>query len=428
MIRAIPVDHDSRFVGQAVLLREWFLDSMTVVPIISLVGAVVLAWIMDWVDEYIMTQGGSAASLFGSTASAISVTSVIASSMLSFLAVVFSVALVALQLANQQFSPRVLHTFTQSTTVKVMLGLSTGTFAYALLILFGGIASDEPSSPLSAVTVAVILVFVTIIVFVLFVKKIVIMIHVGHLISIVAEETYESIVDEFPLEGAYRECRDFALGEPCQVIPYRSRKSWYPLPRGPEGAFLAVSTEHLVQLAEQDRCVIRVLPKTGDYIVEGDPIVEVYGDAELKPEKCLSTFFVGPERTVLQDPAYGMRSLVDMALQALSPAVNAPTTATQVIYRLSTLLQVIANRPVPTGYYSDTKDHVRVIRPMRAWDEYVDLAFTEIIEFGATSSQVCMAVQHAFGRLLANVPPNLQEPLLKQQRKLQAAADCSAEG
>jgi uncharacterized membrane protein len=420
MVRAIRVDDYNKFTRMLVLLREWFLDSLTLVPVLCLIGAGLLAWIMFNIETSILEQADTFASLFGSTASAISVTSVIASSMLSFLAVVFSVTLVALQLANQQFSPRVLRTFIRSTIVKVMLGLSTGTFAYALLILYFGIKTEDATTPFPTVSVAVLLVFVTTIFFVVFVKKILTMMRVGYIISMIANETHESIQDVFPPEEAYRQCPEVMLGKPYQVIHYAKGGRLSPLPREGQGVFLAVDNGHLVQLAQKQNGTIRVLPHTGEYIINGDPVLEVYGDAEMPPKECLSTFFVEPERSIQQDPAYGFRALVDIALQALSPAVNAPTTATQVIYRLTALLLAIARRPAPTGYYADKTNIVRLVRPTTDWEAYVDLAFEEIIEFGATSSQVRHTLQLSFEHLLEETPPDLHEPLQKQQQRLSA--------
>ncbi len=425
MIEAIIVDDSKRYVELRVLLREWYLDSLTLVPMLCLLGAVILTWIMKGLQDYLLDWVNAPTWLFGSTGAAISVTSVIASSMLSFLAVVFSVTLVALQLASQQFTPRVLRTFIRSPIVKIMLGLSVGTFAYSVLILFFGISRSEAIEPVLAIAVDVVLVFIATIYFVIFVKEILTMIRIGYIISIVAEETHDAIQDVFPPQSSYRQCSsDLLLEQPNQLIHYQTGKPFLFGPSAQQGVFVSVSSQHLVQLARKHGCLIKTLPDTGDFIVNGDPVLEVYGDVELSSQDCLATFFVEPERTIQDDPAYGFRALVDIGLQALSPAVNAPTTATQVIYRLVALLLTMSKRPTPTGYFADTDNIVRLVRPTMAWDEYVDLAFGEIIEFGATSSQVCHTLQWAFNRLLVNVPPDFQEPLQKQQRRLQAAESC----
>ncbi len=173
--------------------------------------------------------------------------------------------------------------------------------------------------------------------------------------------------------------------------------------------------------------MIRVLPRTGDYVVEGQPVIEVRGGVDLSPEECLSTFSVEPERTVDQDPACGFRALVANALQALSPAGNAPTTGTQVIQRLTSLLLDIARRPMPTGYYADRDGVARLARPVMGWGEYVDLAFGEIVDYGASSSQVRESLAAALDYLQREVPEDCRPPLAEQHQRLARAAGMPAE-
>ena len=98
---------------------------------------------------------------------------------------------------------------------------------------------------------------------------------------------------------------------------------------------------------------------------------------------------IDEQRSLTQDAAYGFRMLVDIALQALSPAVNAPTTAHQVIYRLTNLLAMISQRPQPTGLCVDENHQVRLLPPVYSWEAYVKLAFSEIIHYGGERSLRC---------------------------------------
>jgi uncharacterized membrane protein len=164
--------------------------------------------------------------------------------------------------------------------------------------------------------------------------------------------------------------------------------------------------------------VLRVIPQHGDYVIQGDPMVEVYGNSGLKAEEVLAAFEVEPERTVNQDPAYGVRILVDIALQALSPAVNAPTTATQVIYRLVNLLAIIAQKPAPTGLFADHEGQLRLVRPTRTWEDYVDLAFSEIRFYGADQPQPARQLSRALDYLLEKAPDGCQAALERQKELL----------
>ena len=419
MVKALIVDDSKRYPYLRILIRERFLNSLAVVPIASLVVAVLLAWAARSADRYLIMYPDESAWFVGTTSSVIAVTSVIATSMLSFLAVVFSITLVALQLASQQFSPRVLRIFARSTVVKVTLGLFIATFAFSLVMLSEATRREETTAPLVSLSVAILLVFTSIVVFVEFVKTIINMMRIGNIISIVADETRAAIIDNFLPEMAYAECEARPLEHPIQIIVYDKPPASPLVSRDLQGVLEAISDVRLVQLARQYNCVLRVLPQTGEYLVSGTPVVEVYGPAALDPRQVLAAFMVGPERTIFQDPAFGFRALVDIAAQALSSAINAPTTASQVIDRLTDLLLEIARRPAPSGYYVDEKCVLRLARPVFTWPEYVDLAFSEIIEYGGTASQVHQRLLGAFEQLLKEIPETYRPAIEQQRRKLE---------
>ena len=419
MVKALIVDDSKRYPYLRILIRERFLNSLAVVPIAGLVVAVLLAWAARSADRYLIMYPDESAWFVGTTSSVIAVTSVIATSMLSFLAVVFSITLVALQLASQQFSPRVLRIFARSTVVKVTLGLFIATFAFSLVMLSEATRREETTAPLVSLSVAILLVFTSIVVFVEFVKTIINMMRIGNIISIVADETRAAIIDNFLPEMAYAECEACSLEQPIQIIYYENPPASPLVSRDLQGVLEAISDVRLVQLARQYNCVLRVLPQTGEYLVSGTPVVEVYGPAALDPRQVLAAFMVGPERTIFQDPAFGFRALVDIAAQALSSAINAPTTASQVIDRLTDLLLEIARRPAPSGYYVDEKCVLRLARPVFTWPEYVDLAFTEIIEYGGTASQVHQRLLGAFEQLLKEIPETYRPAIEQQRRKLE---------
>ena len=118
-----------------------------------------------------------------------------------------------------------------------------------------------------------------------------------------------------------------------------------------------------------------MLAGVGDYVSEGQPVAEVHPQRDDAPagapgdEEILRSFDVGPERTLYQDPSYGLRELVDVGVQALSSAVNAPTTAVQVIDRLEDILRQIAVLPEPTGLVADDRGDVRLALRSSSWDE-----------------------------------------------------------
>jgi uncharacterized membrane protein len=110
------------------------------------------------------------------------------------------------------------------------------------------------------------------------------------------------------------------------------------------------------------------------------------------------------ERTFDQDPKYPIRLLVDIAIKALSPAINDPTTAVQTIDQIEDLLRRLGQRDLDAGYICDTRGIVRLIIPMPRWDDYLRLAFDEIRQYGATSVQVMRRLRSALLGLMSSLP------------------------
>jgi uncharacterized membrane protein len=405
--------------------REWLQDSLFVVPLLFLIGAILLALALRRVDHYLVSIPGVPAWWLGNTGTVVSVTTVISSSMPAFLAVVFSVALVALQLASQQYSPRVLRTFERSGMTKVTLSLFMATFVFSMVLLSAELRAARQQVTLVSVMVAVLLVFASLIVFVAFLRAVLIMLRVAYTITNIADETRQAIQHQFPPEHSYVLCQVEPPGKPDQVIGYGRPPRRLFASRRTQGVLQAIQTATLVGIARRHGCVLRVIPRHGDYVIQGDPLVEVYGASGLEAAGVLAAFQVGPERTVSQDPAYGLRILVDVALQALSPAVNAPTTATQVIYRLTDLLAVIAQKPAPTGLLADHEGQLRLVRPTYTWEDHVDLAFDEIRFYGIDQPQTRHQLSRSLDYLLETTPEGCRAALERQKGLLSEAIENS---
>jgi len=256
-------------------------------------------------------------------------------------------------------------------------------------------------------------------------RAILVMLRVAYTISDIAGETRQAIERQFPPEDAYVRCQAEPMGVPDQVIGYERPPRRLFAARHAQGVLQAIQTASLVQIAYRSGCVLRVIPRHGDYVVQGDPLVEVYGASGLEAGGVLAAFHVGPERTITQDVAYGLRILVDIALQALSPAVNAPTTATQVLYRLTDLLAVIARKPAPTGLYVDSEGQLRLVRPVHTWEDYVDLAFDEIRFYGIDQPQTRGQLSRSLDYLLDTVPEGCRAALERQKELLSEAIENS---
>ena len=135
--------------------------------------------------------------------------------------------------------------------------------------------------------------------------------------------------------------------------------------------------------------------------------LRVYGVAAPPPlEHLRGLFVIGEERTIEQDPAFALRILVDIAVRALSPAVNDPTTAVQVLGAIEDLLLLIGESDLHgRGQLRDRDGTLRVLVETRGWEDLLALALTEIREYGATATQVTRRTRALLDRLEARVRP-----------------------
>jgi uncharacterized membrane protein len=161
-----------------------------------------------------------------------------------------------------------------------------------------------------------------------------------------------------------------------------------------------LDVEALVGLARQASGTIVMAAAVGDTLVEGTEILRVHGARTLLPEDALlRAVRLGPERTFEQDPKYPIRLLVDVAIKALSPAINDPTTAVQTIDQLEDLLRRLGAGKLDAGHACDETGVLRLLFLTPTWEDYLALAFDEIRQFGAGSVQVMRRMRAALDGL-----------------------------
>jgi uncharacterized membrane protein len=164
-----------------------------------------------------------------------------------------------------------------------------------------------------------------------------------------------------------------------------------PAPRG--GVLVSLNETALVSVATKDRIVIAVVPRVGDYVPTGTPVLNVHADdttliGSTEDFKLVAEMAFDLERTMEQDLAFGFRQLVDIAQRALSPGVNDPTTATQALDIIHDLLRQLATRHLPSGRFSDRDGNERLLVPQYSFCDFLDLAIGEIWHYGSDAAQV----------------------------------------
>jgi uncharacterized membrane protein len=266
-VRALPAGRSRDF--RRVLRREWLRDRFWALPSLVLLAAVLLAALTAGADAL-----GLPASVLGwprvAAGTAETVLAVIATSMLTFVGVVFTITLVALQLASAQLSPRVLRTFVRSSLTKLAFGVFLATFAFATTML----VLDPPGNAVAesrSVTVAFLLVAASLVIFVVYATATMKLLQVGWVITAVAEETRQAVRLNFPPAGAYL----VAEAPRLTAIP-----SLVHLPeegRGALGVLLGIDRAALVELARRHGCVLELLPPIGSYLNTGAEVFAVHG-------------------------------------------------------------------------------------------------------------------------------------------------------
>jgi uncharacterized membrane protein len=185
---------------------------------------------------------------------------------------------------------------------------------------------------------------------------------------------------------------------------------------GPQ-ALQAIDATALLALANQSGGTVEVAAAIGDTLIMGTPLLRFYGGNSLVEEETWKRpFETGPDRTFDQDPKYALRLLVDIAIKALSPAINDPTTAVQALDQIQDLLLRLGQRRLEIGALRDSQGVLRVIIPHPTWEDFLRLALDEIRFCGATSVQVMRRMRALITDLIAALPSE-RHPALEHHRE-----------
>ena len=409
--------HRRARVAEAIRERFWPIPLLLVLAGV-LVGVIVSrperVWIAEW-DTGQWAQPNTAETIL----------QVMASSMLTFVGVVFAITLVGLQLASSQLSPRVIRTFVRSGVTKTAFGGFLAAFAFAIT----GIAFDDVGDPVTAtrtVFAAVVILSITVVLFIVYVTQTMKLLEVGWVITAVANEARAAIAHGYPDASHYVAVSE-PRREPEPAIVHLPRVGGRGY-RGALGTVLGIDRARLIQFGTEHDCVIELIPRIGEYVPTGGRVFAVHGPGRPTDQDLVSCLHLGRVRTLYQDPTFGIRQLVDVATQALSPAVNQPTTAVLVIDRLHDLLLRISRQPAPTGMHADASGVVRLIEPTVSWDYVLDLCFDEISVCGAASWHVTRRLAAAYADLRTDCSDRDPGALAALQDNLERLARAKVSG
>jgi uncharacterized membrane protein len=312
-----------------------------------------------------------------SDASAMAVLSAIASGMMGLTAIVFSIAFVMVQFSAVAYSPRIALRFARDPVTFHALGVFFATFTYALAAMAWIDRDGSRSVPPLSWFLAVALLFGSLVFFALLVRR---------LVDLQVTTMLRNLGDT----GRAVIAQAVAAPRGARVRPERPAAPVVQLLRHAGAPRYVERFEFaaLVELARRADAVIVMACAVGDTLAEGSVVLRQHGGAPIDPDALRGAIGLGLERTFEQDPKYPIRLLVDLAIKALSPAINDPTTAVQALDQIEDLLRRLARMDLDDGAEADAAGVLRLVYPMPCWEDYLSLAFDEIRVFGATSVQV----------------------------------------
>jgi uncharacterized membrane protein len=282
--------------------------------------------------------------------------------------VVFSVTIVALSLAADAYSPRVLRTFMHDRPTQVAFGVFVGIFAYCLVVLRTVRGSDsdaQPFVPSLAVFGALVLALLGVWVLVYFIHHVAVAIQVSSILARIARETRRAIERLFPEDLG--EDEDDSAEEPMPL-----ELGWRTLPARRSGYIVSVDAEGLLAFARSRGVVVRMERAVGDFAIESQPLASLAGGTA----------------------DVGVQQIVDVATRALSPGINNPSTAQMCIDHLSALLVRLAQRRIPSRLRREGKE-LRVIACGPTFESLTALVFEPLRRYAQRNPEVLESLERA---------------------------------
>ncbi|MBD8058170.1 DUF2254 domain-containing protein [Cellulomonas sp. JH27-2] len=371
-------------------------SSLWPVPVACIAVALALGVLMPRVDRAFdesMPTWVTTLLFGGGPDAARTVLDAVASSLITVTSLTFSLTVVTLQLASSQFSPRLLRTFTRDRFVHWTLGVFLGTFAYALTVLRTVRSADEGAGefvPRLSVTTTFVLAIVSVVVLVLFLAHLASEIRVETMLLRVQRDAADA------LDASFARDAEQSLGRRIRRRDLPAAPDDSVLLLAPASGFLvSVDDADLLAAAGDAGATIRIDSEPGSWLVEGVPIGRAWsrGGGQLslvgaeRVRECVArSVLTGTERTSVQDIAFGLRQLTDVATKALSPGINDPTTAVHALGHASTLLSRAARHQPGPVLIEDDRGRVILVRPDLA--DLIELAVSGPRRYGAADPDV----------------------------------------
>lgn len=328
------------------------------------------------------------------TDSARAILSTVATATVTVAAIVFSMTSVVVQLATSQFSPRVTQGFLRDRSQQVTIGITIGTFVYALLVL-GSVREAQGDTERAyhfSVTVGVVLAVVSMLAIVSFIDRVMRSMRIDTIVYSLAQES----------EAAFRELPKSTVHDERGATPAAITDST-TLELTQPGWVRSIDIEEMLS-ALPGNTSVRLDVRTGDFTAEHAEVGTVWPAVDEKTADTVAKAIqLGRTRTVENDPAYGIRQMVDIALRALSPSLNDATTAADVVRQLKVPLRALLLGDAPARVVGDERGNKVYVPRAFTFSDYVHGAFTEIRLNAGGQPYALLALVETLGSLLGMV-------------------------
>jgi uncharacterized membrane protein len=385
-------------------ISSYVRSSLWIVPVVALAGEQLALHGALAIDAQYQAIPAWPMGLSGTLAAMQAVISLI----LSFIVFTFGSMLVAIQVASGQLTPRIIATALLRDNV---IRFTVGLFIFTLLFAIGTVSRIEGSFPPLTVWIAASLGLVSLTAFLYLIDYSARLLRPVSIVWRVADQGGDVIAEVYPnplKEGAEISRPLPEPGDPIRAVYHT----------GASAIVLAADLKLLVAEAHRANGTIRFSARIGDFVAKHQPLFLLYGGAAAIADKTLrGAIAFGRERTIEQDSTFAFRVIVDIAIKALSKAINDPTTAVLAIDQLQRLLRMVGARDLHNEYLADRDGKVRLIFPTPNWEDFVQLTCREIRLYGAENFQVARRLR-AMLETLEQALPESRRPALREERDL----------
>jgi uncharacterized membrane protein len=380
-------------------LREELRTNLWFVPVLEVVGALVLFAITYSLDRAAFDGVFRYPSwaLSGSADAARQILTTVAAAIITVVGVVFSIVIVALTLTSTQFGPRMLRNFIRDRGTQVTLGTFVATFVYSIATL-GSIGQESRGNfvPHISITVTLALMVVDLGVLIYFINHIATQIQLPQVIASIAGDLAGAIETQAGNAAATK------------AAPSATAKL---AELGPDGGIVAaprsgylqyIDRRTLVSIASDADVVIHLTHRPGHFLVQGYPYATVWpaDRAETVSRELARSHVTGPYRTLAQDVSFGLDQLVEIALRALSPAVNDTFTAMTCIDWIGDSLIKVTGNWQPKHVYRDHVGRVRVITTEPTYERLIERSFEKVRQAGRGMPAIMIRQLDALTRIM----------------------------